>query len=229
VSPADLDLELEQELAWRVDELRQLGNTLLGSASADQWSETAKRTLIVMLYAHLEGYCRHVLGVYVRALNNAAPNSSDARPELAAAALARSFRTLRVGDDASHLKGSEPFHRRAKRETTFVEEVRSRESGPLVLEEEAVVSLEMNLGADVLKRALYRLGIPTEKVENADYMALEFIRRKRNDVAHGAGGVQIHTSEFRAHREKGERLMRQLKSLVFRAYVERWYLSGGAA
>ena len=151
MSPADLDLELEQELAWRVDELRQLGNTLLGSASADQWSETAKRTLIVMLYAHLEGYCRHVLGVYVRALNNAALNSSDARPELAAAALARPFRTLRVGDDASYLKGSEPFHRRAKRETTFVEEVRSRELGPLVLEEAAVVSLEMNLGADVLE------------------------------------------------------------------------------
>lgn len=60
--------ELEADLEWRQFELRTLANTL-GSIKDRDEQDRFRRAMVVMLYAHVEGYCKLALLTYVKALN----------------------------------------------------------------------------------------------------------------------------------------------------------------
>ena len=59
---------LEHEIAWRQDELRTIRNAL-NTGGADEETTEHRRTLIVMSYAHLEGFVKQALGTYADHIN----------------------------------------------------------------------------------------------------------------------------------------------------------------
>src|SRR5262245_48557059 len=66
---ADVRAELEEELAWRKEEIRFLKNQMTEMKTEDE-RERFRRALVVMLYSHFEGYWRAAFSTYVKALNS---------------------------------------------------------------------------------------------------------------------------------------------------------------
>jgi len=119
--------------------------------------------------------------------------------------------------------------RRAQREVQFVHRVRDFERSAIRIDADEAVSMEMNLGSDVLKRSFYALCVAESGLDSTYYRTLEFIRKTRNDVAHGSRTQRIPPGLFEAHRKKSELFMGELQRLMTRAVREEWYLKPVAA
>jgi hypothetical protein len=85
----DIRAELESDFRWRQGELLFLQNQGASLAEAEQ--ETFRRAVVVLLYAHFEGFCKFALLVYVNEVNKAQVKCHEASYALAAASLADLF------------------------------------------------------------------------------------------------------------------------------------------
>src|SRR3954454_8791816 len=91
---------LEKELEWRVAEIRALRNFAAGLPEAER--ARFLRAVLLMLYAHYEGFCKASLLEYVRAINSARVTCDRAVPAIVAGAWARVFGAL-SGDQKSKI------------------------------------------------------------------------------------------------------------------------------
>jgi HEPN superfamily protein len=210
----DVRAELEEDLTWRLDEIRHLRNDLLSGLDSQDWPARAMRPILVMQYAHLEGFARNAFSIYVTTINKLRLRATDAHPHLFASALTREFDAIRGGLSAASEPEDGRLMRRAKAQVAFVEQVRTLNEGELVVNAETAVSMEMNFGADVLRRTLYRLGIPETDVGRSYYRSLEFVRTMRNDIAHGSRRERIPAQQFEEHQRQCEEFMNELVRLV---------------
>jgi len=176
-----------------------------------------------MQYAHLEGFAQNAFSLYVEAINSRRLKTSEAQPHLFASALIPEFNALRHGSGNESEGEDGRLTRRAKNQVEFVQKVRLLSNGPLVIDTRAAVSMEMNFGADVLRRTLFMLGIPETEVDKSYYASLEFVRRQRNDIAHGSRREQIEPGLFEAHQGKCEKFMNDLVMLITSAVTHEWF------
>ncbi|WP_189097238.1 MAE_28990/MAE_18760 family HEPN-like nuclease [Streptomyces kronopolitis] len=212
--------QLEEDMAWRLDELRHLFNHLLGDVSPEEASVYSLRAILVMQYAHLEGFTRNALSLYVSAVNSRSLPVKQLKPELMAAALAIEFDTLRKGAGVSE-EGK--LTSRARHQISFVKRIQELSDGPVSIAAEVAVSMEMNLGSDVLKRSLVSLGIPVDRVAKEQYSSIEFVKRVRNDIAHGSRKEKISGGMFSVHMKKCEEFMNGLSRVLTQALSEEWF------
>ena len=91
MTPLDLRAQLEHDLTWRLDELRHLRNLLTYEEKEDLRRELRK-AIIVMLYAHFEGFCKVAFQSYVSAVNALSRPRRDVNKHLRASAMAGTFR-----------------------------------------------------------------------------------------------------------------------------------------
>lgn len=219
---ASIRSELEEDLAWRLDEIRHLRNTLLGSIERDQWPAVAMRSILVMQYAHLEGFARNAFSIYVSAINQQTLNARELHPHLFASALIEEFEAVRLGSGGEQEAESESGRllRRARAQVQFVDKMRKLHDETCHINVESAVSMEMNFGEDVLRRTLYRVGISEDVFGIVYYRALEFVRRTRNDIAHGSRREHIPPGEFEAAQRKCEEFMNELMRLITKAIAE---------
>jgi hypothetical protein len=222
VNQDELRAQLEGDLAWRLDELRHLRNTLLGTVERSEWPVSALRTILVMQYSHLEGFAHNAFKLYVDAVNAQRLRADELRPHLFATALVPEFDALRLGGNEQESNEGR-LTRRANMQFRFVEKLRTLSVGEIIIDADHAISMEMNFGADVLKRTLFMLGIPVTEVDSGYFISLEFVRRARNDIAHGSRRERIEPSLFEAHRSKCEQFMNDLVRLISAAMRQEWY------
>ncbi|MFE5174095.1 MAE_28990/MAE_18760 family HEPN-like nuclease [Streptomyces sp. NPDC056634] len=218
---SEMRAQLEEDMAWRLDELRHLFNHLLGGVAPEDASVYSLRAILVMQYAHLEGFTRNALSLYVSAVNSRSLPVKHLKPELMAAALAVEFDTLRKGGGASEEEGR--LTSRARHQISFVKKLQELSDGPVSIAAEVAVSMEMNLGSDVLKRALVSLGIPVDRVAKEQYSSIEFVKNVRNDIAHGSRKEKISGGMFSVHMKKCEEFMNGLSRVLTQALSEEWF------
>lgn len=224
----ELRIQLEDDLSWRLDELRHLRNVLLGNLERSSWPVSALRAILVMQYAHLEGFAGNAFHLYIDAVNSRGLQANDAQPHLFASALVPEFDALRQsGSEQETYEGR--LTRRARNQVNFVERVLHLSAGTLAIDADKAISMEMNFGSDVLRRTLYMLGIPASEVDRNYYASLEFVRRARNDVAHGSRRERIEAGLFEAHRIKCEQFMNELVRLISAAVREEWFRAGAVS
>lgn len=229
MTPSELRAQLEEDLAWRLDELRHLRNTLLGDLEQHDWPVHAMRAILVMQYAHLEGFAQNAFSLYVRAINEQRITAKDLHPHLFACAVVKEFDAIRLGSGNDQESEDGRLLRRAKHQVAFVQKMVGLADQILSIDVEAAVSMEMNFGSDVLKRTLYRLGIPDSAVRRSHFTSLEFVRIARNDIAHGSRKERIEPGLFDAHRRKCEQFMNDLSRMVALAVDREWFRANSAA
>jgi MAE_28990/MAE_18760-like HEPN len=222
---ADLRAELEAERAWREDEIRKLqnlGESILDTDDKDQY----RRALVLMLYAHFEGFCKFTLSLYSSAINAAQIQCEQADVALAAASLADVFRDLRNPEKKSDIfRHSMPDDRKLHafaKEREFVQ--RSTEFLRRTVEiPDGAVDMESNLTPTVLSKNLFRLGFSHDAFEayNADInKLLEF----RNKIGHGEMRVGVVKKSYDDIRVSVDRVMTGITMVVMRALEQREYL-----
>jgi hypothetical protein len=195
---ADLLAQLESEKCWRQDEIRffqNRGASLLRAEEQDQY----RRAVVLVLYAHFEGFCKFALELYRNAINSEQIECRSANYAIVAASMANVFRDLRSPDSkCKEFKNALPddakLHRFA-RDREFVE--RTTAFGSTVVDiPDDVVDTESNLKPVVLRKNLYRLGLTHDQFSPYEGKINKLIQI-RNSIAHGesASGVSSHAYE----------------------------------
>jgi len=158
----------------------------------------------------------------VEAINDEGVQPSDLKPSLFAAACIAEFEALHLPSPSIESEDGK-LMRKARKQIEFVERIRNLHAAPVTIDVDKAVSMEMNFGRDVLRRTLFRLGIPDGEVSRGQLDSIEFVRNTRNDVAHGNRRERIIPGVFRAHQQKCEQFMNDLARLITTAVSQQYY------
>ena len=112
------------------------------------------------------------------------------------------------------------LHRFA-RQREFVEHSAAILSSPLALSDK-VVNTESNLWPVVLRKNLFRLGLPHERFSHLDGM-LSLLVNTRNEIGHGAFAKPIKWSLYEKLRIAALEIMKDLQAIIFTASDLKWY------
>lgn len=185
-SPDDVFQDLEADRLQREAELRLIENI---AARTDVEAERSMlfRSLALLTYAHLEGFCKFALLAYAGTVNALALPCRDAAFPVLAASLRDVFAALRdPNSKAPEFRNGLPDDQELHmlwRERTFVE-VYEVILGRTVEIPDRVIDTKANLNSVVLKRNLYQLGLnyPTVDLHRG---AIDRLLGVRNAIAHG--------------------------------------------
>ena len=222
---ADFRAEMEGDLAWRQDEIRFFQNLTVHVAASGQ-EDQFRRALVVLLYAHFEGYCKFALSVYVNAVNQVGLPCRDANFALTAASLGDVLAALRnpsskCDEFRNSLPDDSALHLFA-REREFVERTTGFEARKVAIPD-GVVDMESNLKPIVLRKNLYRLGLPLDTFEPVEGQ-INRLLNSRNQIAHGESKSGIPLKSYEELRDAVYTVMQSLTIEVTKALIERRFL-----
>lgn len=185
-SPESVFGDLEADRQSREGEIRLI-ERLFAMSESDDEKNMIKRSLVLVAYAHLEGFCKFSLFAYAAALNSLGINCCDASIPVAAASLSKVFAALRDPQSKHPV-----FRRRmpddtqlhlAAREQIFLESFQAVSSAKLDIPDR-VVDTKSNLSPDVLRKMLFQLGLSYSAVEQHGSNLAKLLGI-RNAIAHG--------------------------------------------
>ena len=219
-----LRAELEADRAWREQEIRTFQNR--GSTIGDEEElKRYRRALVLLLYAHYEGFCKFAFTLYATAINSSGISCGDCVRSLAAASLNDMFRNLRNPQKKCDLFRRElpddaKLHQFA-REREFIERTAEVERRPVKIPDD-VVDTESNLTPVVLKKNLYRLGLPHDQFEAHDGEIHQLLNL-RNGVAHGDLKDGVEETAYMRLRAATFAIMSGLGAGIMKALSEKAY------
>lgn len=179
--------DIEADRRDRESEIRAL-ISLLPKEHDSVEGKPIRRALVLLIYAHLEGYTRFAFSTYLEAVNARALQFRAASIQIAATSATDVFLALNNSQ-----KKSDIFRRalpddtvvhRAARQQEFVLEYENRMGDRVVRLSEKMLNFESNLSADVLRRNLFMVGLDQQCVTQHG-IAINTLLHVRNAVAHG--------------------------------------------
>lgn len=223
---ADIRAELEDELEWRVGEMRFFKNQLSDMRNKDH-RDRQRRALVVMLYSHFEGFWKTAFSIYVKAINAEAILCKDAIHNLIAASL---FDLLAGLSD--HQK-KHPFFRskapddaklhQLHRQIEFLSRLPNMEATKVDIPAEKVVDPESNLKPDVIRKNLFRLGFKYDIFQSHEGTVHQLLN-KRNEVAHGSTRLGIEEDEYNKLEAAVLDIMNDVVRLLFQSLRRKVFL-----
>jgi hypothetical protein len=224
VDISSVSAEIEAEQTWRYDEIRFFQNQ--STNLADDKQDQFRRVLVLLLYAHFEGFCKFALSLYVNNVNAANIKCGEANYAIAAASLSDLFKTLRNPDKKcpefrNTLPDETDLHQFA-RHREFIEQSSSFEDRPVNIPE-TVVDTESNLKPVVLRKNLYRLGFSHDQLMHVEG-DINRLLNYRNKIAHGESTSGINLEDYDTLRLAAFTIMSEVKRLVLEALRNRHYL-----
>jgi len=181
--------------------------------------------MLVMVYAHYEGFCKFALERYVKAVNDASIKCGEASAPVVAGSWSAIFSAVESGDQKSKifkskLPDDERLHRFARRRE-FVEKFRDFEE--LVAEVPGdTVDTESNLWPIVMQKNLYLIGLDHEAFSKHDGDISQLMRR-RNNISHGLERDGLTAQKYDRIERAVCRIMDDLMTLVMDAIANELY------
>lgn len=223
---AEFRAQLEAEFEWRSAEIRFFQNLCEKLAELDEKNQF-RRALILLLYSHFEGYCKFALTLYLSAINNAGLVCNQANSAIVAASLHDVFIKLRDGagkapEFRNKLPDDSKLHRLAL-DREFIERTSEIMSRPVVIPDKAV-NTESNLKPIVLRKNLYRLGLPHDQFESFEG-SIDQLLEYRNKIAHGETRTGVEQAKYESLRESAFRIMTGITTGITKAFDEKWFLA----
>lgn len=193
----ELRAALETELAWRQEELAFFKNQL-NNISNESDQLRYRKSLVLILYSHMEGYIKIALQTYIQYINSQKILRKDAISGLRVAGMHKEFLAYENLDRKCNIfRRSLPedasLHRFYRR-VDFMEQMDSFKDATLVVEDN-VVDTESNLWYIVLQKNLYKIGLPIDMFDQ--YRSeIDALVNRRNSIAHGNARAGVEQQEF---------------------------------
>lgn len=230
VDLAEFRAEMEAEREWREKEMRQLRNQVALLSSEDQ-RKTARKALVVMLYAHFEGISKALLSMYVNRLNGMGLRVGEVVSPIGAASLAEVFTALRdpnkkCAEFIRSLPNDAALHRFA-RDREFIEVAWKVAQRSVQIDADEIVDTESNLKPVVLKKILFRLGLDPELAQPWEG-AIHLLLNRRNDVAHGSAKAGLEEKEYAKLEQAVSLVVDGIVKAISDAVARKVYLAAAA-
>ncbi len=222
-----LEDELEQEYLKRTDEMRSFENFLSLHSDKEEFNEQFRKMLIVMRYAHYEGYCKNAFTIYVNYINRSEALISNCKYQIMASSLYNEFDSIMnqnnkpvdLGD--RKLKQDESLQtigRRCQFCSAYDSIIQQR-----VNISESIVNTEANLRSHVLKGIMYKLSLDFQIVDSYQNTINRLVNL-RNNIAHGDFVRGIDEKQYRDYKEGTSQIMKMIRDEIVRSYREKRYL-----
>lgn len=248
--------QIEEDLTWRLDEIRfftaQLNNfkplnmgeeekQKIENKRVENDQKRFRKALVLMLYAHFEGFFRFSFKLYVDTINEEKINLSEAIEVLVASSLHTEFGNY---DNLKELVNQESSVvnkavKHLERRVNLIQEIeRSRRENKVKLpisnipnDKNSVIYTESNLKFDVIEKILYRLGFSTDifklQISGKTFQSAlnEFLGR-RNAIAHGDGTFKDGVDEkpYNEFKQVFEQVTNLIPQVITNALREKLYL-----
>ncbi|RKJ47599.1 hypothetical protein D7Y05_16315 [bacterium 1XD42-54] len=192
----ELRAALEVELAWRQEELAFFKNQL--NEIVEENKNKYRKSLVLILYSHMEGYIKICLQTYVQYINSQKLNRKDVNTGLIVASMHKEFIAYENLD-----RKCEIFRRelpddarlyRLYRRVDFMEKVENFKEQELNIDDQ-IIDTESNLWYIVLQKNLFKIGLPTYLFD--DFQSdIDALVNRRNSIAHGSFHSGVTAQEF---------------------------------
>lgn len=159
---------LEDELLWRFEEINFFKKQLINLEEENE-QRKYRKSMVLILYSHLEGFIKSALINYAQYLNGLGRKREEFDFTLIATSMNREFKAYENKNSKSSLfnnkkiPSDDSIHGLYRR-VNLLESSSNLLSQPLIIEDTAV-DTESNLWYVVLQKNLYRLGLPTDMFE----------------------------------------------------------------
>lgn len=224
-SAADVHAEIEADRESRESEIRLIEQ--IHNSSDDENDQIRyRRILVMMTYAHLEGFCRFSLSTYTSAINSMGLNCSDASPAIAAAGFNGVFSALRDSQRKhkvfrKDLPDDKALHLSA-REQQFVEDYEAISQVTVNIPDK-LIDTKSNVDTVILKKLLFQLGLDFKSVEN-HRSTLNRLLGTRNAIAHGDRLKQPKKEDVTEFLSATRNIMNFIQEEIFNALSKELFL-----
>lgn len=209
--------EIEQDKAWRDQELIHFENILANAQPQEQI--LVSKALILLLYSHFEGHVKVIFTCYVEAINQLNLTCGDVVMPLVASSLDKVFIEFKNGHRNPHTnkffkQEHEPNFIELGRRVEFLEKFEEIMNIPVKLNTNKIVDTESNLNPTVLAKILYRIGFEETFLQEKDRTNIAKLINYRNDIAHGNKKNGWTYEEYKDVKNEIEELIRHIRSNV---------------
>lgn len=213
---------MEDSLSWRVNEFLALKNLL----RADNNVPVVK-TLIVMLYAHFEGFFKDCLECYIKYINSTNLTLSNYTDTIITASLNREYMAFEDSNrrckELTTVPPAEEFLHRYHRRRELTKKFTSNYLDKKIRIDEKIINTKSNLGYSVLQENLYVLGLDYNYFADKQNTIRKLVRL-RNAVAHGSQKEPIEFIEFEKIEKDILEIMEEIIKYLYKFCLEERYL-----
>lgn len=183
----DVRAQMEEELTWRKQEMMFLKN-ILSEISKQDKQDKYRKSLVVMLYSHFEGFCKTILLIYVNYINCLNLKRKEVNENLRAASMNEIFKSYdnpdRKCDIFKRTLPDDPIIHKEFRKVDFIIQFNEFLDEINKLPDD-VINTESNLKFHILQKNLFRLGIDFEDFRQFEKNINQLVNL-RNSIAHGS-------------------------------------------
>ena len=221
-----LRIQFESELAWRQDELAFMKNQF--NNIEDNKRDKYRKSMVLMLYSHFEGYTKIALQMYLQYINDMEILLTEANANLQASALKKEFNAYDNLDKKGKIfkkdlpHEDEKIHRLFRR-VEFVEKFDEFRNKILKIEDD-VIDTESNMWYVVLQKNLYRCGLPVDLFEEQKE-AIDALVNRRNSIAHGNNRAGVSKEEYEKWESQTYEVMGNMIRILFDCAVNKRFLA----
>lgn len=214
--------DMEDSLSWRVNEFLALKNLLRSDNNVP-----VVKTLIVMLYAHFEGFFKDCLECYIKYINSTNLTLSNFIDTVITASLSREYMAFedsnRKCKELTSVPPAEEFLHKYHRRRELTKKFTSNYLNKKIRIDEKIINTKSNLDYGVLQENLYILGFDYNYFMDKQNNITKLVRL-RNSVAHGSQREPIDFSEFEKIEEDILGIMEEMIKYLYRFCLEERYL-----
>ncbi len=212
----DLRAVLEGELTWRIEDLFFFKNqivNIIGEEDKDRY----RKSLVMILYSHLEGFIKMSLLSYIQFLNSLGLKRKEFNQNLVASSMEMEFKAYESKDIKCNIfKKKLPEDRklhRFYRRVHFLESLEQFEKGDFEIKDD-VIDTESNLWYIVLQKNLYKVGLPVDLF--AEYEKdIDALVNRRNSLSHGSSKAGIKAEEYNDWEKKTLFIMEEIIRQIY--------------
>ena len=222
--------QLEDEFTWRRDEIRFLHNQL-SYIKKDNDKRRYRKALVVMLYSHFEGFCKTALSIYANTINRENLTCSLVTDQIVASSLATMFQDFENTNKKSglfirDLPDDRAIHRFARR-VELIGILKEIWMHRVEIPIDEVVDTEANLNPPVMKKILYRLGLPPDAFSENEGR-IHLLLNYRNSIAHGVAKDGLDERKYEEVQTAAIEIMSSLIKVITSALSDTKYLRVGS-
>lgn len=209
--------DLEQDRAVREAEIRLIENYWAGAKSDDERNMLA-RSLVLLTYAHIEGFTKFALITYAEVINALKLPCHQAALPLVAATLNRLFAALRDVNTKHPLFRDAPNDHDVQlvaRHRDFIEQYELA-MDEIVQIPDSAIDTGANLNARMLKRALFQLGLNVPALA-MHHDTINRLLGERNAIAHGDRLKKPKAEAVSAYLDTTFKVMQVIQQEIFTA------------
>jgi len=218
VNLSELRAELEADRAWREEEIRRFqnqGTQLLNPADLDLY----RRLLVLILYAHYEGFCKFAFTLYIGAINRESLQVAEVSHAIAAIAMSDILKALAnpdsKADEFRNVLLDDPKVNKFARQREFLRRLDTYRAQTVSIPDDAI-DFESNLKPVVLRKSLYQIGLRHDQFKSIEGEITQLLK-SRNDIAHGSTKAGIDGKTYSRLRQCAFKVMAVVLSQISQA------------